>query len=160
MPYLIDGHNLIPWVRGLSLADVDDELQLVERLQNFCRIRRTRVEVYFDRAAPGRSGTRTFGSVLAYFVDPSQSADWAITNRLRKLRGGARNWTVVSSDQEVKAAAGAAGARVVESSLFGRQMDQTYFEEQNGAPEDEKRVDVGENEDWLRLFGADDKTDK
>ena len=38
MPYLIDGHNLIPKVAGLSLKAVDDEMQLIELLQEFCRI--------------------------------------------------------------------------------------------------------------------------
>ena len=37
MPYLIDGHNLIPKVRGLSLQSMDDEMELVELLQEFCR---------------------------------------------------------------------------------------------------------------------------
>ena len=27
MPYIIDGHNLIPKVSGLSLGDMDDEQQ-------------------------------------------------------------------------------------------------------------------------------------
>ena len=31
MPYLIDGHNLIPKM-GLKLADLDDEMQLIELL--------------------------------------------------------------------------------------------------------------------------------
>jgi hypothetical protein len=33
MPYIVDGHNLIPKVPGLNLQDMEDELQLVELLQ-------------------------------------------------------------------------------------------------------------------------------
>ena len=53
MPFIVDGHNLIPKVPGLNLQDMEDELQLVELLQEFCRINRKQVEVYFDNAPPG-----------------------------------------------------------------------------------------------------------
>ena len=43
MPYLIDGHNLIPKL-GLRLDSLDDEEQLIPRLQEFCRLRRAQVE--------------------------------------------------------------------------------------------------------------------
>ena len=33
MPTIIDGHNLIPKVRGLSLQRLDDELELIQKLQ-------------------------------------------------------------------------------------------------------------------------------
>jgi len=51
MPYIIDGHNLIPRV-GLRLDALDDEMALVEILRDFCRIKKKRVEVYFDGAPP------------------------------------------------------------------------------------------------------------
>jgi hypothetical protein len=44
MPYLIDGHNLIPKIPGMNLGDVDDETQLIEMLQEFCRRRRKQVK--------------------------------------------------------------------------------------------------------------------
>ena len=37
MPYLIDGHNLIPKL-GLRLDLPDDEMQLIGILQEFCRL--------------------------------------------------------------------------------------------------------------------------
>ncbi len=40
MPTIIDGHNLIPKVRGLSLQRLDDELELIQKLQTYCRVRR------------------------------------------------------------------------------------------------------------------------
>ncbi|MBL0344247.1 hypothetical protein [Candidatus Villigracilis affinis] len=49
MPYLIDGHNLIPKV-GLRLDSPNDELELARLLQDFARIKRQPVEVYFDGA--------------------------------------------------------------------------------------------------------------
>jgi len=35
MPFLIDGHNLIPHIRGLSLSQLDDELALLDLLNNY-----------------------------------------------------------------------------------------------------------------------------
>ena len=49
MPYLIDGHNLIPKL-GLRLDSVDDEMELVAILQEFARLERSQIEVYFDGA--------------------------------------------------------------------------------------------------------------
>jgi hypothetical protein len=39
MPYLIDGHNLIPKLIGFSLRAMDDEEQLIPLLQTFSRVR-------------------------------------------------------------------------------------------------------------------------
>jgi uncharacterized protein len=102
MPYLIDGHNLIPKVPGLNLSDIDDEMELVELLQVFCRRKRKTAEVYFDQAPPGFSGRRRFGQVTAYFVPQGHSADDAIRQRLKHLGKAARNWAVVSSDHQVQ----------------------------------------------------------
>ena len=53
MPYLIDGHNLIPKV-GLRLDSVDDELELIELLQAHGRRSRSLIEVFFDGAPAGQ----------------------------------------------------------------------------------------------------------
>ena len=53
MPLIIDGHNLIPKIPGLSLQAIDDETQLVELLGEYCRLSRRQVEVFFDNAPPG-----------------------------------------------------------------------------------------------------------
>ncbi len=87
MPYLIDGHNLIPKVKGLSLDEVDDEMGLVEMLQEFCQQQRKQAEVFFDNAAPGGVKVRKFGRVLARFVYRGITADQAISTRLGRLGG-------------------------------------------------------------------------
>ncbi len=69
MPYLIDGHNLIPKL-GLRLDLLDDELELLVRLQEFCRLRRAQVEVYFDGAPPGQVSTRKAGVGYSAFRPP------------------------------------------------------------------------------------------
>src|SRR5215470_4210350 len=102
MPYLIDGHNLIPRL-GLRLDSVDDEMELISVLQEFCRLERRQVEVFFDGAPTSQAGTRKQGAVTAYFIRQGTTADDAIRDRLKKLGRSARNWTVVSSDRQVQA---------------------------------------------------------
>ncbi len=120
MPYLIDGHNLIPKVPGLSLQEMDDEQHLLEMLQEFCRRQRKQVEVFFDNAPPGGVRARNLGSVTARFVRQGTTADDAIRKRLANLGRAARNWTVVSSDQAVQAEARAVQAQPMPSESFAR----------------------------------------
>jgi hypothetical protein len=154
MPYLIDGHNLIPKIPGLSLQAADDEIHLVELLQEFCRVERKAVEVYFDNAPPGQSGTRRFGQVTAHFVRRGNSADLAIRQRLARLGKSAPNWTVVSSDGEVQSAARLARAQVTSAESFVKAVQQSL--EKTTSPEKSYQEGVlspEEVEEWLRLFG-------
>lgn len=150
MPYLVDGHNLIPKL-GLSLRSVDDELELVQRLQTFCRLQRRQIEVFFDGAPPGQDGPRALGSVTAHFVRAGTTADDAIRARLTKLGRAARNWTVVTSDREVQAAARAAGAAIVSSDAFARQVSEVL---RAGPPLESKAQGMSKSEldEWLTLF--------
>ena len=86
MAYIIDGHNLIPKIRGLRLDLPDDEEALIKMLQDFCRLQRKNVEVYFDRAAAGYAGKRGYGRVTAHFVREGSTADAVIISRLRRLK--------------------------------------------------------------------------
>ncbi|MEZ0394842.1 MAG: NYN domain-containing protein [Anaerolineales bacterium] len=150
MPYLIDGHNLIPNL-GLRLDSPDDELALIERLQQFCRLQRTRAEVYFDGAPPGQAGKRGFGLVTAHFVRQESSADAAIERRLESLGRAARNWTVVSSDGRVRRAAQAVHAQTLSAGEFAAQVRAASFKEQP-APAAEASLSAEELEEWLTLF--------
>jgi uncharacterized protein len=152
MPYLVDGHNLIPKV-GLRLDSIDDEMELVALLQEFCRLHRRQVEVYFDGAPAGQARTRGLGAVKATFVRTGTTADAAIARRLKKLGRAAKNWTVVSSDREVQAEARAAHAEVLSSEEFARLLQQTPRGE-SGKPATDKKVSPAEVEEWLKLFGS------
>ena len=121
MPFLIDGHNLIPKV-GLRLESIDDELELVAILQEYSRKARKDIEVYFDGAPPGGTSSRRFGRVTAYFVSARSTADAAIEQRLKALKGQARNWTVISSDDRVRSAARTARAATESSEEFARRL--------------------------------------
>jgi hypothetical protein len=153
MPYLIDGHNLIPKLPHLSLQDSDDELQLVQLMQEFCRLRRKQVEVFFDNAPPGQPAVRRYGAVTARFVRQGTTADEAIENRLRRLERDARNWIVVSSDQRVQAAAHAAHASCLTSEAFAEQILSGIHTRTPGRDKPPDRA-LGTEElaDWLELF--------
>jgi predicted RNA-binding protein with PIN domain len=150
MLYLIDGHNLIPNL-GLRLDSCDDELALVARLQEFCRLRRAQIEVYFDGAPPGQPTSRKFGSVTAHFARQGSSADAAIEKKLERLGKAARNWIVVSSDHRVQNAAQAVHAQSASSDSFARQLEAVQ-----SAPASNQKADRDlspeEVDAWLMLF--------
>lgn len=149
MQYLIDGHNLIPRL-GLSLRSVDDEMQLVARLQFFCRVKRSKAEVYFDGAPAGQVRSRAFGLVTAHFVRKASTADAAIRARLESLARAARNWVVVSSDHEVQSAARAARAQVLSSDEFAELVRNAG--EAVSATSAEHGLSAAEVEEWLKVF--------
>jgi predicted RNA-binding protein with PIN domain len=122
MPYLIDGHNLIPKLPGLSLSEIDDELILVGWLQVFCQKKHRAVEVFFDGALPGFPQKRKFGMVTAYFIRQGSTADAAIQSRLLQAGKSARNLSVVSSDHQVQASAHYAHATVIPAEDFAREL--------------------------------------
>jgi predicted RNA-binding protein with PIN domain len=156
MPYLIDGHNLIPKVPGLSLDDPEDEIALVKMLQEFCRINRKQVEVFFDNAPPGGQNARSYGRVLARFVRQGGTADQAIQRKLKRLGGEARNWSVVSSDREVQAAARTARAKIIPAEEFARKLIQLSDSDQEPIEEDLSQEEV---EDWIDFFGFEEQAD-
>ena len=156
MPYIIDGHNLIPKIPGMSLQDIDDEIQLVNLLQEFCRIRRKQVEVYFDNAPPGSPGARNYGRVVARFVRQGGTADQAIQMKLKRLGGEARNWTVVSSDGEVQANARTARAKILTAEVFAKQVFEALGDTADSYLEPESDLSPEEVEDWMQIFGIDE----
>jgi uncharacterized protein len=149
MPYLIDGHNLIPKL-GLRLDSPDDEMQLVEILQEFLRLQRREAEVYFDGAPAGRARSQKLGAVTAHFVRLGLSADSAIRARLEEMRGEARNWIVVSSDRQVQSAARAAHAGVTSSDQFAGLLRGTR--PSSPGRSELNQLSPEEIEEWLKLF--------
>jgi len=154
MPYIVDGHNLIPRV-GLRLDALDDEMELVEMLREFSRVKKKRVEIYFDGAPPGQNGTRKFGYVTAHFVRRGRTADDAIRARLEKMSKSAKNWIVVSSDREVLNSARSAQASRISSDEFAQQIENAQYIAQSDPGED-KAVSKQEVDEWLKLFSSDE----
>ena len=150
MRYLIDGHNLIPKV-GLRLDSLDDEDQLIGRLQEFCRVKRAQVEVYFDGALPGHAPILKAGAVTAHFIRKGASADGAIEAQLDRMGKTARNWSVVSSDRRVQNAAAAVHAGVLSSEGFAREISKAQAVAAAHVKQD-ATLASDEVEEWLDIF--------
>ena len=150
MPYLIDGHNLIPKL-GLRLDSMEDEMDLVAILQEYGRLtRRSGLEVYFDGAPAGQAGTRKMPLLTAHFVQLGSSADEAIRRRLRALGRSAKNWTVVTSDRQVKADARAAQAEIISSETFAALLREARASAPK--PAKDRKLSQDEVDEWMRLF--------
>ena len=153
MNLIIDGHNLVAQVPGLSLGLLDDEARLVRLLGRFARQGRHRVEVYFDGAPPGEAGVRTFGQVRAHFIAQRSTADAAIRRRLRALGRSAADWTVVTSDRAVQAAGREARARVLKSEEFASRLQAPLRARVGSAGQAaEEPPSEAEVQEWLEIF--------
>jgi predicted RNA-binding protein with PIN domain len=152
MTIIIDGHNLIPHMPGLSLSQPDDEQALIAWLQAYCRQKHKRIEVYFDKAPIGQAGKRGFGLVSATFVQQGMIADEAIRRHLVRLGKAASNYTVVSSDHQVQAEARARHARVISSEAFAQELVSL---EHSGSDSAGSPMGLSSSElrAWLELFG-------
>ena len=150
MPYLIDGHNLIPKL-GLRLDSLDDEMELVSILQEYSRLeRKKQVEVYFDGAPASHAGTRRLGTVTAHFVLLGTTADDAIRKRLKKMGKSAKNWIVVSSDRQVQTESRAVQAEIISSDTFAMLLRQAR--DSAPKPTENRTLSKQEVDDWLKLF--------
>ena len=150
MTYLIDGHNLIPHVAGLSLDQLDDEEELLARLDTFSRQKHCQIEVFFDRGQTGNQRDIHHNRVNAHFVLPPINADTAIQSRLLGIGRMARNYIVVTSDHEVQSHARHTGARILSSPEFAALLDRIHSSIDK--PKNEKSLPSNEVEEWLKLF--------
>lgn len=151
MQYIIDGHNLIPNIRGLTLSDLDDETALVDLLTPFLRAKKSRAMIFFDRAATGQAGQRNHGLIKAVFVPAGQTADSAIASYIRQLGGASKNHTLVSSDRAVQASARFFHTPVLTSQEFSEQL-QHFFEQEPQSDPSERTLSPEEVKQWEDLF--------
>lgn len=153
MPYLIDGHNLIPHIPDLKLSDLDDEVSLIQILQRYANQRRSKIEVFFDQAPAGYARKEKHGLVLAHFVHHGITADSAIITRLSKLGPRAKNWTVVSSDREIISEAISFQSKIIRSADFAGSLTK---ENKNSVSSGDKNPDPDIKSDdvdyWLNQF--------
>ena len=156
MPYLIDGHNLVPHIPGINLSDLDDEIALIQILQRFANKRRATIEVYFDQAQITQARTQKHGLVKAFFVRQTSTADNAIRARLSQLGNGAKNWTVVSSDREILVEARSYQSRVLTAPEFAGMLGEQLFGiQQEGDKNDTPDQSNLEVDYWLDQFSQD-----
>lgn len=156
MSLIIDGHNLIPKLPGMSLSMLDDEEKLINILVNYCRISRKQVTVFFDNAPPGMEMSKRFGALKVIFVKEGRSADSAIISMLSVLGKRAKNWSVVTSDRELQMRAKSLGSRVISSEDFTLVLlDGSSEKSETQDLKNENYPDEEEVRQWLEVFGED-----
>ena len=149
---LIDGHNLIAQVPGLSLDDPDDEQKLVVLLRKYAARRRARIVVVFDSGTPGgRSRELSGGGVTSIFAGSHTIADRILMERIRELKRPGE-WILVSSDHEVRQAADKRKVLVWTSPEFVTRMLAPPTAAGDRPPIDEK-LSNEEVKEWLKIFG-------
>ncbi len=117
MHILVDGHNLIGQVPGMSLADPDDEAKLVMLLRRYTTAKRgRRALVIFDRGVYGHPLKLDGYGVTCQFARSPQDADAQLIKTIATLKRG--EWSVVSSDRRVADAARARGLRTFDGRTF------------------------------------------
>ncbi len=158
MPYIIDGHNLIAALPDISLDDPDDEVKLVLKLRAWCAHTGRKAIVYFDGGLPGGVARELSTSRLRVIFAAAQrsSADALIKAHLQRLKD-ARNWTVVTSDRDILAAAYRRGAHGLKSQAFAAELAPV----QPAVEEEESKlagVLAQELQEWLHIFGDEEKS--
>src|SRR5437867_2835828 len=122
MHLLIDGHNLIGQIPSISLADADDEAQLVMLLRRYAMGKRGRqVIVVFDHGVYGHPQRLDGYGVTCHFAMSPQDADAQLIRRIKALRRPG-DWALVSSDRQVARMAAERGVRVIGSREFATRL--------------------------------------
>lgn len=156
MTYLIDGHNLIGRLRDIQLDDPHDEAKLVQKLIGFAARTERSCVVVFDRGLPGGQSRMSTRSVTVIFAPYNSSADKVMIDRIYKAKNP-KEWTVVSSDNDVLEAANRRRMQILKSFQFADLL-------QRPAPPPKPGVDVAvdvrlspkEVDEWLDLFNKRD----
>ncbi len=156
MQVLIDGHNLIPKIHGMNLGNLDDEVGLIPLLQEYSRVKRHTVEVFFDGAPPGQPAVRKFGSVRANFIRQGRTADAAIIARVRKAGKSAASWLVVSSDRHIQVQVRAMGCKTIGAEEFAAELMQLSSANLDGDAKHAERFSAAERDEFYKMFGIDE----
>ncbi len=153
MPLLIDGHNLIGQMRDISLADPQDEVKLLLRLQSYYRLTRDPITVVFDPGdVRGVGRPATAPGVTVIYAPHGEDADAVLIRRIERERAP-RQLTVVSSDRRVTGVAQVCGATVVKAQDFARQLDEKLNPPSKSAQPDTKPTTSQDDIDyWLGVF--------
>lgn len=151
MPIVIDGHNLIGQMSGISLGDPDDEEQLLRVLARHLHLGLPKVTVVFDKAAELDEGERRQGGNLCViFAPPGTSADAIIIDMI-KNDPNPKGLTIVTSDNEIRRCARSRRARLISSEEFARKLESPAPVPRSHSRRsgEQHEIDV---EDWLQYF--------
>lgn len=154
MPYLIDGHNLIARLPDIDLDDPDDEAKLVIKLRGFVARNSKKCTVVFDGGIPGGYSMMSNKSVKVIFASAFRSnADNVIKERIKKIPDP-RNWTIVSSDNEVLNFAKSRKMKAQTSAQFIQTLQRKPSVQDSRGESSYVHVPKDEVDEWLDIFGS------
>ncbi len=161
MHYLIDGHNLIAKLPDIDLSDPDDEVQLILKLRQWAAVSLKRtVTVYFDGGLPGGHNVNLSNSqVKVVFVSQGKTADSLLITRINRVPNPPE-YTLVTSDQEIIAAANKRNMKHIRSEKFALRLVSDRAERTLPGPtitDPDPILSDAEVEQWLDLFGPVDE---
>ncbi len=159
MPYLVDGHNLMGQIPGLTLANPEDRQRLVQRLCSFARARGCRITIIFDGEPPkGWRSDAALGDVRARHPGRGRSADEVILDAIHRSSAPA-DITLVTSDRSLAEKARHLGARGIPGTRFLRMMGEVARGEAGAAEEKPGPPAQDELDGWLEEFSAAKRAD-
>jgi predicted RNA-binding protein with PIN domain len=161
MPLLVDGYNLLRHVqKDEQFADLR-ESGLCRILSDYLSEIRDRGNIVFDGTGPPDKDEMEqlggFGNLEVYFSGTHQSADAVIEQKIQD-NTAPRSLVVVSTDGQLRAAAGRRKATAVRSDVFWQQLVARLENRRKPASEPgAKRQGITELEtdQWLNYFGID-----
>ena len=166
MQYLIDGHNLIAKIPDITLEDPNDEAKLVIRLRRWTAAgNKRKISVFFDGGLPGgQEPYLSSPSVNVIFATVGPTADELMINRIRRLQNPTE-YSLVSSDREVKRAAAMRKIQTISAGAFalqliqetgqkfgGQKLSGRYVREETEDANRESPLNDQEVAEWLEIF--------
>ncbi|MBZ0298111.1 MAG: NYN domain-containing protein [Anaerolineae bacterium] len=151
MPYLIDGHNLIGQLSDISLDDPNDEALLAQKLVGFAARTGKQCVVVFDYGLPGGKSRMSTRAVQVVFASQRSSADRVMIERIGKIKDP-RQWTVVTSDNEVLETAKVRKMKTLSSPEFADLLRSPPRPVVDAGERADVSLSSDEVDDWLNFF--------
>jgi uncharacterized protein len=151
MPYMIDGHNLIGQIPDIALDDPNDEALLVQRLTGFAARTQKKCVVVFDYGLPGGKSRMSTRAVQVVFASQRSTADRVMLERIGKIKDP-RNWVIVSSDNDVLAAAKARKMQTLTSPDFADLLKAPPAPVIDAGEAENVALSADEVDEWLDFF--------
>jgi uncharacterized protein len=157
MPLIIDGHNLLYAVRGITEGQIVSEIRLCTILSDYLRQMRQRGEIIFDGIGPrDKSGLAGTVNLEVSFSGAYIDADTIIEERI-KVSTAPKRLTVISNDHRLVKAAKARKAVAITADDFWGQVFKKLSRKRREPEPQSKRVGIteGETDFWLKFFKLD-----
>ncbi len=160
MNYVIDGHNLIGKIDGISLSDPDDEAKLVLRLLNWAAVgKNRRVIVVFDGGVPGSQWAKVRSEMVKpVFVPKGRTADDWIITFMYNIKDR-KSFQIVTSDNAILKQADNRRIPTMKSEDFARDMAAERNRFSDIAEPDEQEtvrplMKAEQVDAWIQMFGG------